>query len=181
MPTLYTIGHSNRSYADFLKILQQEHITHIIDLRVVPLSRFAPWSNAKTLRTELAKAGILYTHMPELGGRRTPVKDSINEGLRKASFRGFADFMQTPAFFSALQTLNRLVKKSDTIAIMCAEALPKNCHRSLIADAEILRGVNVLHITDHAPVYEHELTACAVADQSKRPTQLYYPKKSKRP
>ncbi|RDI43389.1 DUF488 domain-containing protein [Aquicella lusitana] len=174
MPTVYTIGHSNQLFSAFLEKLEAHGITHVVDVRTIPKSRHVPWSNQKPLISALQKKKIAYTHMPELGGLRHPHSNSINEGWRNASFRGFADYMQTSAFYQALKKLNQIIKKGKTV-IMCAEALPWRCHRSLIADAEVIRNIKVLHIMGATSVKEHDLTDFARVDRSKRPFKVYYP------
>lgn len=174
MTTLYTIGHSNRLLSDFLEILHAQNIKHLIDVRTVPKSRFVPWSNQKSLQASLKKAGIRYTHMAELGGLRHAHKDSINMGWNNASFRGFADYMQATEFYQALKKLNAFIKQDKTV-IMCAESVPWRCHRSLIADAEIVRGIKVIHLISLTSMKEHVLTDFAVVDKKKRPIQVTYP------
>lgn len=174
--TLYTIGHSNRSFLEFFEILQAHSITYVVDVRTIPRSRHFPWFNQNSLKNSLKKKNILYAHMPELGGLRHPIKESVNLGWKNSSFRGYADYMQTKEFYLALKALNQLIKKEDKVTIMCAEALPWKCHRSLIADAEIIRGINVLNIFSKTSIKQHQLTAFAVVNQRKRPIQIYYPK-----
>jgi uncharacterized protein (DUF488 family) len=113
--------------------------------------------------------------MQELGGLRHTHKDSINQGWHNASFRGFADYMQTPEFYVGLSKLNKLIKKGNNVAIMCAEAVPWRCHRSLIADAELVRHKRVFHIMSETAVHSHKLTPFAVVDRSKRPIKIFYP------
>ena len=143
MPKLYTIGHSTHTLQEFLTILHTHKITHIVDVRTIPKSRYVPWFNENKLRAALHKVKISYTLMPNLGGLRKTHKDSINQGWHNASFRGYADYMQTPEFYAGLKKLNQLIKGKQKVAIMCAEAVPWRCHRSLIADAEIVRGITV--------------------------------------
>lgn len=176
MSKLYTIGHSTHSMQEFIEILQAHKITHIVDIRTVPKSRYVPWFNENRLKTRLHKTNISYTHMVELGGLRKPEKDSINQGWHNASFRAFADYMQTYEFYEGLKKLNQLIKQKGKVAIMCAEAVPWRCHRSLIADAEVVRGIKVLDIMSHTSIHPHKLTSFAVVDRSKRPIKIYYPK-----
>lgn len=176
MPTLYTIGHSTHTLQEFLDILHVHQITQIVDVRTIPKSRHVPWFNEKELKASLRKAKIAYTHIPKLGGLRRTIKNSINMGWRNASFRGFADYMQTPEFFQGLKELNGLIKKENKVAIMCAEALPWRCHRSLIADAEVARHFVVWEIMSKTSVHSHKLTTYAVINRKKRPIQIYYPK-----
>lgn len=179
MATLYTIGHSTRKLEDFLEILHNHKITCLVDIRAIPSSRFVPWTNKQRLAASLSKEKIQYLHMAQLGGRRAPKKDSINIGWRNAGFRGFADYMQTEDFYLALRELNQLIKKNKHVAMMCAEAVPWRCHRSLISDAEVIRNVKVFHIMDKNSVREHELTDFAIGDKNKKPIQIHYPKKRK--
>lgn len=175
MSKLYTIGHSTRSLEEFIALLHDYKITHLVDIRTVPKSRHVPWFNEKELSAALRKERINYSHMIELGGLRHSHKDSINQGWHNASFRGFADYMQTSEFYAGLKKLNQLIKGSGKVAIMCAEAVPWRCHRSLIADAEIVRGIVVFHIISATNALAHKLTQFAVVDRKKRPIKIYYP------
>jgi uncharacterized protein (DUF488 family) len=176
MPKLYTVGHSTHTLQEFLVILRAQKITHVVDVRTIPKSRHVPWFNENELRAALRKVKISYTHMSNLGGLRNTHKASINQGWRNASFRGYADYMQTPEFYAGLKQLNQIIKQKRKVAIMCAEAVPWRCHRSLIADAEIVRGITVLDIMSSTSVHPHTLTSFAVVDRSKRPIKIYYPK-----
>ncbi|HET7564372.1 MAG TPA: DUF488 domain-containing protein [Gemmatimonadaceae bacterium] len=159
--TVYTIGHSTRSLDDFVALLQREGVRHLADVRTFPASRRYPHFNREPLALALAEAGIAYSHHPALGGRRTPKRDSRNTAWRNAGFRGYADYMEGEAFASGLDALLATAAASPT-AIMCAEAVPWRCHRSLIADALVARGVDVQHILD-AGSKPHTLTSFAVA------------------
>jgi uncharacterized protein (DUF488 family) len=159
---LFTIGHSTRSLEDFLGLLAREGVTHLVDVRAFPASRRYPHFNAGELEKSLAVVRIEYSHAPDLGGRRTPRKDSHNTEWRNDGFRGYADYMETPRFESALDDLLRLAK-DDRAVVMCAEAVPWRCHRSLISDAATAHGVSVWHILD-AGVQEHRLTSFARID-----------------
>jgi len=162
--TLWTIGHSTRPIADFLALLGAHGIERLIDVRTVPKSRHNPQFNRDALAKSLKKAKIGYRHMPQLWGLRKPKKDSQNTGWRNVSFRGYADYMQTDQFEQALQELITSGRTSRT-AIMCAEAVPWRCHRSLIADALISRGWTVLDIMSEQRAAAHKLTPFAkVAD-----------------
>lgn len=172
---LFTIGHSNRTLDEFLSLLQSQKIRHLVDIRTIPKSRHVPWSNQGNLYLALKKAKIHYTHLPELGGLRKTDKNSINLGWRNSSFRGFADYMQTREFYLGLKKLNQIIKQDHPVVIMCAEALPWRCHRSLIADAETARGVLVYDIISTTSVHIHQLTSFAVINRKKRPIQIYYP------
>ncbi len=160
MPELLTVGHSNRELPDFLELLRAHKIELLADVRTVPRSRHNPQFNRETLPASLAAAGIGYTHLPGLGGLRKPRSDSRNTGWRNLSFRGYADYMQTPEFHQNLNALIRLAGEHRT-AIMCAEAVPWRCHRSLIADALTAGGVEVYHILSPTKADRHKLTKFA--------------------
>ncbi|MBX6419974.1 MAG: DUF488 domain-containing protein [Nevskia sp.] len=160
---VWTVGHSTRPLAELVALLKAHGIAQLADVRSIPRSRKNPQFNADTLPTALAAAGIDYLHCPALGGLRRPRKDSPNDGWRNESFRGFADYMQTAAFASALEELLALARAKPT-AMMCAEALPWRCHRSLIADALTVRGVDVLHIGGSSRAAPHRLTPFAQVD-----------------
>lgn len=151
---IFSIGHSTRPLDQFIQLLQAHGVTLLADVRTVPRSRHNPQFNRDTLPEALANAGIGYQHLPGLGGLRRAVPDSPNTGWRNASFRGYADYMQTPAFTAALDELLGLAQDKQ-VAIMCAEAVPWRCHRSLIADALFVRGIQVMHIVGagHAQVH----------------------------
>jgi uncharacterized protein (DUF488 family) len=174
MTTLYTIGHSTHTLQEFVAWLQAFGIELLIDVRTIPKSRHVPWTNKESLKHALQKEKISYLHMPELGGFRHPKKDSINLGWRNSSFRGYADYMQTKEFYNVLMKLNSLIKMKKA-AIMCAEALPWRCHRTLIADAEIIRGIKVKHIMSKTNARLHQLTPFAMVDKTKRPIRINYP------
>jgi uncharacterized protein (DUF488 family) len=143
--TVYTVGHSTRSLDDFVGLLRAYSIERLVDVRTIPRSRHNPQFNFDTLGTSLRNRRIGYRHMKELGGLRHARADSLNTGWHNVSFRGFADYMQTPEFVSAMAKLVELAREKTT-AIMCAEAVPWRCHRSLIGDALIVRGINVVDI-----------------------------------
>jgi len=145
MPRIWTIGHSNVPFEVLLDSLRAADIERIVDVRRFPRSRRHPQFNIEALTASLAEAGIAYEHSPSLGGRREPLADSANAGLRDEGFRGFADYMGAAEFEHALCELISESARKRT-AIMCAEALPWRCHRSLIADALLARGIEVLHI-----------------------------------
>jgi len=159
-PLVLTIGHSTRALEESLRLLDAHGVTRLVDVRTVPRSRRHPQFNKDSLPRALQNAGIAYTHMPGLGGLRHPRKDSLNLGWRNEGFRGFADYMQTPEFGKALQALITLSEK-ERVAIMCAEAVPWRCHRSLIADALLARGVRVEHILSLTRSQPHQLTPFA--------------------
>jgi uncharacterized protein (DUF488 family) len=155
-----TIGHSNRSIEDFVAMLQAHGVDLLVDIRTVPKSRHNPQFNLDALPGSLAAAGIEHRHMPGLGGLRHARKDSINMGWKNASFRGYADYMQTPEFDANLRDLMTLDAER-RVAIMCAESVPWRCHRSLVADALIARGVPVSHIMSATKANPHKLTSFA--------------------
>ncbi|TKS58597.1 MAG: DNA repair protein [Nitrospira sp.] len=169
--TIWTIGHSTRPIDEFIAILCAHDIGRMIDVRTIPRSRNNPQFNTDTLSKSLKKVGLTYFHMPQLGGLRKAKKDSINLGWRNASFRGYADYMQTNEFQRAIEELMAYGTKQTT-AVMCAEAVPWRCHRSLIADALIMRGWEVRHIMSATDAKPHQLTSFArIADNL-----LRYPK-----
>jgi len=157
---IYTIGYSTRTITDFIKILHVHAIKLAADIRKIPKSRFNPQFNGPLLQKNLNKQDIKYCQLLGLGGLRKSTKDSINLGWRNSSFRGYADYMQTPAFKKELDHLMVLGKKQTTV-IMCAEGNPFRCHRLLVADALLLRGITVFHISSMTSVKEHTLTAFA--------------------
>jgi len=162
-PAIWTIGHSTRPIGEFMNLLRAHEIRLLIDVRTIPRSRHNPQFNEDRLAKSLKEAGLLSLHMPALGGLRKALKDSINDGWRNASFRGYADYMQREEFQSALEEL--MAYGTDTrTAIMCAEAVPWRCHRSLIADALVARGWEVRHILSQVKADEHRLTPFAVID-----------------
>ncbi len=159
-PFLYTIGHSTRSIEDFIQLLQAHGIRVLVDVRAIPYSRRNPQFNADVLAATLKEAGMQYHSLPALGGRRKSRKDSTNLGWRSPGFRGYADYMQTGPFREALEGLVVRAQAEPT-AIMCAEAVPWRCHRSLIADALVSRGWAVRHILTTAKADQHALTSFA--------------------
>lgn len=172
---LYTIGHSTRDLEEFLQLLKIYEIRTLIDVRTIPKSRRMPWFNGDALASTLKKVGIPYQSMKSLGGLRHPLKNSINMGWHNESFRGFADYMQTAAFAEAIDELYEMMEKTERLAIMCAEAVPWRCHRSLIADAFLARGISTMHIVSHTSLIQHHLTSFAVLDKRVSPPRVYYP------
>src|SRR5712672_2388317 len=151
-----TIGHSTRTWEAFLELLRAHRIKRVVDVRSIPKSRYNPQFNGTILAKKLRTAKIGYVHLRKLGGLRHPRRDSPNMGWRNASFRGFADYMQTFEFDAGLQRLMILVwQKRSTL--MCAEAVPWRCHRSLIADALTVRGVHVEDILSKNRTQAHSL------------------------
>lgn len=167
---VYTVGHSTRPLDDFIALLRAYSVSRLLDVRTVPRSRTNPQFNRDALPDALRAAGIVYEHVPELGGLRKPRPDSINTAWRNLSFRGYADYMQTDAFALAMDRLAELARH-DHIAIMCAEAVPWRCHRSLIGDALLARGIIVFDILDAAHALPHKLTPWAHVDG----TRVTYP------
>ena len=170
-PTIYTIGHSNRPIKEFIEILKAHGVRRIIDIRTIPKSRHNPQFGEGRLKNSLRKARIAYHHEPLLGGLRRTQKDSVNLGWENLSFRGFADYMQTENFEKGLEKLDKLAAKSPT-AIMCAEAVPWRCHRSLVADALKKKKWRVFHIMSRTNAREHEYTSFLRIRKGK----LIYPK-----
>jgi len=154
----FTIGHSTRSVEDFIALLLAHHIELIVDVRTVPRSRRNPQFNRETLPQSLQEAEISYEHIPALGGFRRPNPHSANTGWRNASFRGYADYMQTAAFGAAIESLAERAHRQ-RLAVMCAEAVPWRCHRSLIADALVVRGIPVEEIISTTRTQPHAMTS----------------------
>jgi uncharacterized protein (DUF488 family) len=157
---VWTIGHSTRSLDDLVALLHAHGIGTVADVRRFPRSRRQPHVNGEALARDLPAAGIAYVHAPGLGGFRRARPDSPNRGWRNASFRGYADYMQTSDFAAHLAALLDEARAAPT-AIMCAEAVPWRCHRSLIADALVARGVEVRHILGPGRAEPHALSAGA--------------------
>ena len=152
-----TIGHSTRTIEEFVELLQAHSIKRLIDVRTIPRSRRNPQFDRETLPVALRKAHIGYRHMKSLGGLRHARRDSPNTGWRNASFRGYADYMLEPKFSEALDRLIELAAEKRT-AVMCAEAVPWRCHRSMIADALLAQGIPVEHILSAKRAGPHHLT-----------------------
>lgn len=163
---MLTIGHSNRPLEAFLEMLKAHGVDLLVDVRTVPHSRHNPQFNREALPQPLASAGIEYLHLPGLGGLRHARKDSGNTGWRNLSFRGYADYMQTPEFEKSLAELLRL-DEGRRVAIMCAESVPWRCHRSLIADALTARATQVWHIMSASNANPHKLTPFAHVEGAK--------------
>ena len=155
-----TIGHSTRSVDEFVSLLSAHGVTQLVDVRTVPRSRHNPQFNADVLPAWLASAGIGYVHAPGLGGFRQTLAGSPNGGWRNLSFRGYADYMQSDDFADDLFGLIELARR-DRVALMCAEAVPWRCHRSLIADALVVHGVASCEIVGAKRLQAHRLTAFA--------------------
>ena len=158
--TIFTIGHSTRPIEDFIELLRANGVTQLIDIRTIPKSRHNPQFNSDALAASLHAARIRYLHLKALGGLRHARRDSVNLGWRNVSFRGFADYMQTDEFTPALDRVIELAEDRPT-ALMCAEAVPWRCHRSLVADALTVRKIRVLEIVSLSAPKEHTLTPFA--------------------
>jgi uncharacterized protein (DUF488 family) len=158
--TVFTIGHSTRPLAEFIEMLRVHGVRRVVDVRSIPRSRHNPQFNRETLARRLRAARIGYVHLKKLGGLRHAKADSGNLGWHNASFRGFADYMQTEDFLTGLARLEKLAAGKPTV-IMCAEAVPWRCHRSLIADALVVRDFPVEDIMSVARTQQHEITPFA--------------------
>jgi uncharacterized protein (DUF488 family) len=158
-----TIGHSNRTIEEFIGLLKQNGIACVLDIRTVPKSRHNPQFGQDILPDSLSAAGIGYRHLAGLGGLRRPHKDSPNAGWRNTSFRGYADYMQTDEFAQNVDAVAALARTT-RCALMCAEAVPWRCHRSLVADALLLRDIPVEHIIGPQKRRPHTLTPFARVD-----------------
>ena len=160
MVTFYTIGHSTHSIDEFIELLKAYTITQLVDIRSVPGSRHNPQYGQAALQKSLTESGISYHYLKPLGGWKRGVSDEQNAGWRNASFRSYADYMQTPAFTAGINELLSLTDTTPT-AIMCAEAVPWRCHRSLVADALTVRGIEVRDIMSKTNAPIHRLTSFA--------------------
>jgi len=157
---IYTIGHSTRTVSDFIKMLQSFDIQMLVDIRSFPGSRKYPHFNKESLGKTLASAGIHYLHLKNLGGRRKVLDNSKNNRWRNASFRGYADYMETPDFTNAIAELESIACRQVT-AYMCSEAVWWRCHRSMVSDFLKAKGWNVCHIMAVNKVEEHSYTSPA--------------------
>lgn len=155
-----TIGHSTRSIEEFLALLDAHGIEQVADVRTVPRSGHNPQFGQIALSTSLRNSGLGYVHLPRLGGLRHSRRDSVNLGWRNKSFRGYADYMQTPEFAQGLEELIEMARR-ESVVVMCAEAVPWRCHRSLIADALVVRGIRTEDILSATRRQVHTLTPFA--------------------
>ena len=162
--TVYTVGHSTRSAQELLALLHQADVELVVDVRAFPSSRRHPQFARAAMEEWLPKGGIAYLHMPGLGGRRKPTPGSPNTGWRESAFQGYADYMASDEFGSALASLEKAARESPT-AIMCAEAVWWRCHRRLISDALTARGWRVEHLGVGEPPSGHELPEFAVVER----------------
>ena len=169
-PTIYTIGHSTRTFEQLVAILRSFDVRAVADVRLIPRSRRYPHFNDEFLSEHLPPHGIAYLPFKSLGGRRRTRKDSPNTGWRNESFRGYADFMMTEPFERALEKLMEAARQRPTTT-MCAEAVPWRCHRSLISDALLVRGWDVIDIMAEGKSTPHKLTKFARVDG----TTITYP------
>ncbi|MBO0738645.1 MAG: DUF488 domain-containing protein [Alphaproteobacteria bacterium] len=160
---VFTLGHSTLPIESFMAVLQVYDIKRLVDIRTIPRSRHNPQFNTDALAASLKAQHCEYVHVKTLGGLRRPRKDSPNTGWRNEGFRGFADYMQTAEFRDALAALIRMSREK-RVAIMCAEAVPWRCHRSLVADALSVRGVPVVEILSQSSYRMHKLTPFALVE-----------------
>jgi uncharacterized protein (DUF488 family) len=175
--TVYTVGHSTHTLDEFVALLKTYNVTMVVDVRTVPHSRYSPQFNKENLPDAL-KPHIRYIHIPELGGLRRANPDSVNMALDK-SFRGYADYMQTKEFTENLLKLVALAKEN-CLAVMCAEAVPWRCHRSLLSDALLIRHISVKHILTQTSCVSHALTELAHVEGTKITYPLFQAEKSQR-
>ncbi len=158
---IWTIGHSTRKIDHFISLLEENGIKLVVDVRSLPGSKRYPQFNKEALADSLGQHGIRYEHFPELGGRRKPSPDSRNTAWRNASFRGYADYMETGEFHKGIDRLVDLTSEVGPAAIMCAEAVWWRCHRALISDYLKARGIEVIHIVDSNKTEPHPFTSAA--------------------
>jgi len=155
--TIWTIGHSTRSWEDFVLLLQSFQISVLVDIRNYPGSKRYPHFNKEAMQTSLPANSIEYIHLKELGGRRKPVEGSVNTPWRNSAFRGYADYMETDTFLKAIETLEAIADKERTV-YMCSEAVWWSCHRALVSDFLKSKGWTVMHIMDVGKATEHPYT-----------------------
>jgi len=158
---LWTIGHSTRKIDQFTSLLEENGIKLVVDVRSLPGSKRYPQFNKEALAQSLRERGIRYEHLPELGGRRKAREDSRNTAWRNASFRGYADYMETEEFHQGVERLLDLANESGQTTIMCAEAVWWRCHRALISDYLKARGIEIMHILDLNKSEPHPFTSAA--------------------
>jgi uncharacterized protein (DUF488 family) len=163
---VFTIGHSTRTIEEFVELLKTYAVNLVVDVRTVPRSRHNPQFNKETLPNTLKPEGIKYIHMPEIGGLRRPKHDSVNLAWKNMGFRGYADYMQAKEFTDSLLKIIALAREN-RLVLMCAEALPWRCHRSLISDALVVRHVKVEHIISATSCLNHQLNDMAQVEGTK--------------
>ena len=168
MKRIYTIGHSTRTLLDFIRLLKEHEVARLADIRRYPGSRRYPHFSGESLAHSLPRAGIAYEHFADLGGRRSPLKNSPNAAWENPQFRGYADHMATPVFHDAI---DRLLDSDLPTAIMCAEAVPWRCHRNLTSDELVRRGIEVVHILGPGAAEVHVLNKMAQIE----PDRVTYP------
>lgn len=168
---LFTVGHSTRPIERFIEILRGHRVTLLVDVRTIPRSRYNPQFNRETLLQALSNAGIRYRHDKDLGGLRHPTKESVNRAWRNEGFRGYADHMGTAVFARALDEVIEQARRGERVAMMCAEGAPFRCHRSLIADAVLARGLSIAELSSSIQALPHKLTPFARV----RDGQVTYP------
>ena len=171
MQTIFTIGHSTRGINEFIDLLKMHSVTALVDIRTIPKSRHNPQYGHEELENSLSAHDIQYIYMKNLGGLRPASKNSINDAWRNKSFRNYADYMQSDEFKEGVSELIKISQHS-TAAIMCAEAVPWRCHRSLVADALVAREIPVCEIISESAPQKHKLTSFAVV----KGTEVTYPK-----
>ena len=155
---IYTIGHSTRTLAELAGLLKEHGVTRLADIRRFPGSRRHPHFSKESLEHNLPRAGVEYVHFEALGGRRRPLKKSRNMGWESEQFRGYADHMMSTEFREAIE---RLLASEKPTAVMCAEAVPWNCHRNVLSDDLVRRGIEVIHITAAGKSHPHRLNEMA--------------------
>jgi len=153
---IWTVGHSTRSFEEFFDLLAAHRVERLVDVRRFPASQRVPWATKATLAAALGNRGVAYDHFPDLGGFRKPASESTNTGWRNAGFRGYADYMASSEFGAGVDRLVVLAGQ-DRTAVMCAEAVPWKCHRSLLSDALVVHEVRVEHILTAGKSEEHSL------------------------
>jgi uncharacterized protein (DUF488 family) len=163
---VFTIGHSTRTIEEFVELIKTYAVNLVVDVRTVPRSRHNPQFNKETLPNTLKPEGIKYIHMPEIGGLRRPKHDSVNLAWKNMGFRGYADYMQTKEFTDSLLKIIARARENHLV-LLCAEALPWRCHRSLISDALLVRHVKVEHIISATSCLNHQLNDMAQVEGTK--------------
>lgn len=172
MAKVFTIGHSTRTLDELIDLLRENGVERLADIRRYPGSRRLPHFSKESLEIELPKAGLTYEHFEKLGGRRRPSPDSENGGLHNEQFRAYADHMSSPEF---QHELDRLLASPLVTAVMCAEAVPWRCHRNLLSDELLRRGLDVVHIVGPGQTRSHTLHRDAVIEHGR----VIYPPQQK--